>query len=120
MLRPILALAILAVVAACGGKDETQLTIQISNAYGEQTYELTCDPPGGNVADPRTLCEQLGADSDVILFARPDNRTCLGGPSTPHIHVAGRFQGRAVDTSETDLCEGNLKAHWVWSSLQKR
>jgi hypothetical protein len=126
-MRASVALAVLA-LTACSGQNEsgpdltepesgTDLTIVVSNGYGERSYTLTCDPPGGTVPDPGALCERVEADAEAILFTPADKSTCVGGPGTQHVQVFGRFQGRAVDTSESDLCEGNMVAHRAWQSL---
>jgi hypothetical protein len=116
----VVVLLTVAVASGCGGSADpsaTELTIRIENAWGEKTYHLMCDPPGGDIHDATGLCDRIAANPDAILFTPADNSTCVGGTSTPHIRVTGTYRGRAVATEETDLCEGNLVAQRAWSVL---
>ena len=117
MRRCSVALAVvLATLAACGGTERTGLTIEVVNGFGEQHYRLTCEPAGGDVPRPTELCSLLADNADVMLFRPKDNKMCAGGLLTVHLHVRGAFDGRGVDATEIDVCEGNGEAERLWLS----
>jgi hypothetical protein len=118
MTRYSVALALLAaLVAGCGGgAKEANLSVEVENAFGQQHYRLTCEPAGGDVPRPSALCKLLTEKADVMLFRPKNDSTCIGGLSTVHLRVQGRFDGRAVDAAEIDACQGNLEAERLWLS----
>ena len=117
--RTLLAGGALLLLAGCGGGDDdtadrpapaTELTVELdAEGSGDVvTATLTCDPAGGDVADPRAACDQLAAmgvagfapvGSDVVCTQQ------FGGPQTAT--VTGTLDGEAVDAtfSRTDGCE---------------
>ena len=99
-----------AVLAGCGGQPRTDLSITVSNAFGQHEYQLTCDPDGGDKILAEKLCAFLNEAHDVML-AGPTSSSCAGGLGTVHLHVQGTFDGRSVDTANgIDSCSGNLEA----------
>jgi hypothetical protein len=117
MARCLVALPVaVAALAACGGTEGTELSIEVVNGFGEQHYRLTCEPAGGDVPQPTELCSLLADNADVMLFRPKDNKMCAGGLGTVHLHVRGAFDGRGVDATEIDACEGNVEAERLWLS----
>jgi hypothetical protein len=105
-----------AVLAGCGGRPRTDLSITVSNAFGQHEYQLTCDPDGGDKILAEKLCALLNETPDVML-AGPTSSSCAGGLATVHLHVQGMFDGRSVDTANgIDSCSGNLEAEQLWLS----
>jgi hypothetical protein len=100
----------------CGGKTKTNLSIEVANGFGEQQYRLTCHPEGGDVPRPKELCALLAENSDVMLLRPPDRSTCIGGVGTVHLRAHGDFDGRKVDATEIDGCQGNVEAERLWLS----
>lgn len=113
------ALAVL-LLAGCGGADDdagadrptpaTELTVELdAEGSGDVvTATLTCDPAGGDVADPRAACDQL-AEVGVAGFAPVGSDVVctqqFGGPQTAT--VTGTLDGEDVEAtfSRTDGCE---------------
>lgn len=77
----------------------TQLVLTAVNPHvGRATYELRCDPPGGDVPDPGSACAELAANPTVVT--QPEPSICRGGPFTHwQLELSGRFQGQPVDTN---------------------
>lgn len=114
LLLVLLALAI--VIVGCGGERKTTLTIEVVNAWGKQHYRLTCDPAGGEVPRPRDLCLLLGKNAEVMLRNGEDRSSCVGGMFTVHLRAEGVFDGRTIDATKIDACQGNLEAQRLWLS----
>jgi len=103
----------LAAVSACGSDasrdsspDETaaatSLTIVVTPDEGADatTYELTCDPSGGDHPQPQQACDAFAAAGAEVFDAAPADQTCAqvyGGPQTAS--VTGTFEGDDVDAS---------------------
>jgi hypothetical protein len=103
-------------LAACGGQPMTDLSITVSNGFGQQQYHLTCDPDRGDKLLAGTLCALLNDSPDVMLFG-PTNLTCVGGIGTVHLQVIGEFDGRSIDTPNgIDGCSGNPESERLWLS----
>jgi hypothetical protein len=112
-----LVVVVLAVaLVSCGGEPETDLSIDVQRGFGQQSYRLTCDPEGGDVPRPEELCALLADNADTMLFRPSDGKGCIGGIGTVHLRVRGDFDGRSVDATEIDTCEGNPEAQRLWLS----
>jgi hypothetical protein len=78
------------------------LTITIT-PHGQEprTYQLTCDPDGGDHPDPARACARLGAVEGRIGELRPGRRPC-GWTYRPYkVDVRGSWQGRNVSFNGT-------------------
>src|SRR6266540_2077426 len=101
-------------LGGCGDQaGTTALTIRVENGVGGHTYELRCDPPGGSAPQPDRLCAVLADHSQEMLFSAP-NVVCIGGFTTPHISVKGRYRDKPVN--EPDVC-GHPEAARFWFEL---
>jgi hypothetical protein len=109
-------LVVVGALVGCGGEPKTDLSIQVANGFGDQQFRLTCNPEGGDVPRPKELCALLANNADVMLFKPRDRSTCIGGVSTVHLRVVGEFDGRKVDATEIDACQGNGEAERLWRS----
>jgi Subtilisin inhibitor-like len=109
-------LVVAAALVGCGGQAKTDLSIHVANGFGQQEYRLTCNPAGGDVPRPKELCALLANNADVMLLRPPDKSTCIGGLGTVHLRVRGDFNGRKVDATEIDACQGNGEAELLWRS----
>jgi hypothetical protein len=109
-------LVVAAALVGCGGEAETDLSIYVANGFGQQEYRLTCHPAGGDVLRPKEVCALLANNADVMLLRPPDKSTCIGGLGTVHLRVRGDFNGRKVDATEIDGCQGNGEAERLWRS----
>jgi Subtilisin inhibitor-like len=116
-------LAVLALLAGCGGDDggtaappqratELEITVWPSGRSGdEKKARLTCSPPGGTLDDPDDACRRLG--SMERPFVRPNGQVACteiyGGPAVAEIR--GTFDGSQVlaTFARSDGCE---IAHW--------
>jgi hypothetical protein len=122
----VLALAGVALVglSACGSSDAgsddtsdggssdagTSLTIVVTPDEGAKTstYDLTCDPAGGDHPQPQQACEAIAAAGADIFDEPPADQTCTqqyGGPQVATI--TGTYGGKDVDAtfSRTDGCQ---------------
>ena len=113
------ALIVVALLAACGGEidqaspaqGETRLIIELWPS-GQDTgtasrAELTCDPPGGDLADPVAACQALQNQREA-LEVLPADAVCTqiyGGPETAVI--TGTLDGEAIEVrlSRANGCE---------------
>ena len=82
-----------------------------SSGQGKRTFELTCDPAGGDHPDPEAACAAL--DELESPFAPvPADEACTeiyGGPQTAR--VTGTFRGEPVD-AEFDRTNGCEISRW--------
>jgi hypothetical protein len=87
----------------------TSLTITVDDGAGSQrTVHLTCDPAGGDHADPAGACAVLERVGEKQLPPVPKDRMCTqiyGGAETARI--TGTWRGRPLDArlSRRDGCE---------------
>lgn len=91
------------------GDGDTQLTVVLRTGpgQGKQTFDLTCDPPGGDHPDPVAACALL-EELKKPFAPVPPRTACTeiyGGPQ--RARVTGELDGDAVDTefSRTNGCE---------------
>jgi hypothetical protein len=89
------------------------LSVTVSNAFGHDNYELSCDPPGGNTPDPASLCRAVRSHPEVLLEEK--GPPCWGGTWTIHLHVSGVWDGAAVD-ADVDTCTANPAGEELWMS----
>ena len=109
-----------ATLSGCGGdsgsagdgasSSGTALTIEVVASEGADptTYELECDPPGGDHPQPAEACEALdeaGADVFEPVGKGEECTMIFGGPQTAT--VTGTHEGDEVDAtfSRADGCE---------------
>jgi hypothetical protein len=90
--------------------DETSLTIVVTPAEDVEpsTYELTCDPAGGDHPQPQQACDALAEAGAEVLEPAPAGQACTqvyGGPQVAT--VTGTYRGEDVDAtfSRDDGCE---------------
>lgn len=88
----------------------TALTIEVSPGDGARTstYDLRCDPPGGDHPQPEQACDAIAAAGVDVFDPVPSDQSCtqvFGGPQTATI--TGTYAGRTVDAtfSRSDGCE---------------
>ncbi|SDD32720.1 SSI family serine proteinase inhibitor [Auraticoccus monumenti] len=88
------------------GPDE--LVVELDDGSGEVvTWQLRCDPPGGDHPDPEAACAALEGHPEALAPV-PGDRMCsqqFGGPMTATL--TGTWRGDPVDSrfSLTDGCE---------------
>ena len=92
------------------GSDGTALTIVVTPADGAKTstYDLTCDPAGGDHPGPEQACDAIAAAGASVFEPVPSDQSCtmvFGGPQTAT--VTGTYEGADVDASfsRQDGCE---------------
>ncbi|WP_456696452.1 SSI family serine proteinase inhibitor [Aeromicrobium sp. P5_D10] len=116
MARRLLAVATLAVLAACGGSsdsgssqdDKLSIVVTLDKGADPTTYELSCDPVGGDHPQPEQACDVLD-DAGVEVFEPvPADTMCTelyGGPQTAK--VKGTYDGKKIDATfdRTNGCE---------------
>ena len=107
VLRFLLTVALLAALPACGkGADSgssssaTALTITVVADEGAapQTYELECDPAGGDHPQPAEACTALDNAGAEVFEPVAKDQMCTqvyGGPQTAT--VRGTYEGDNVD-----------------------
>ena len=87
----------------------TSLTITWDDGGGKTgTWQLTCDPAGGDHPDPEAACQALTSGGTVGLNPVKPGTLCsqiYGGPQTATI--AGTWQGKPVSAKlkRTNGCE---------------
>ena len=95
-----------ATLSACGkdadssSSSATDLTITVVADKGAdpQTYELKCDPPGGDHPQPAQACKALDAVGAKVFDPVAKDQVCTdiyGGPQTAT--VKGTYKGDKVD-----------------------
>ena len=108
-------------LAACGkdadkdpgngsSSDATSLTITLvaDDGVDPESFELKCDPPGGNHPQPAEACKALEAAGAKVFDPVPKGQMCTdlyGGPQTAT--VKGTYKGKKVDAEfeRTNGCE---------------
>lgn len=123
MRSAILAAVALVVLSSCGkdatsdsgtddapAADGTSLTIVVTPAEDAETstYELTCDPAGGDHPQPEQACDAIAAAGADVFDPVPADETCTqlyGGPQVATI--TGTYDGEDVDAtfSRENGCE---------------
>jgi hypothetical protein len=114
----LLAVVAIAALSACGSgassdgddsaateapsKAGTALTIEVVRSEGAAptTYELTCDPAGGDHPQPAQACDAIAAAGASVFDPVPSGQACtmiFGGPQTAT--VTGTYEGTKVDAS---------------------
>jgi hypothetical protein len=112
----------LVVVSACGSSGSDgggsgdapttgdALTIVVTPAEDAEptTYELTCDPAGGDHPQPQQACDAIADAAPDVFDPVPADQACAqlyGGPQVATI--TGTFDGQDVDASfsRKDGCE---------------
>jgi hypothetical protein len=88
----------------------TSLTIVVTPAEGAKTstYDLTCDPAGGEHPQPAQACDAIAAAGADIFEEPPADQTCTqqyGGPQVATI--TGTYDGKDVEAtfSRANGCE---------------
>lgn len=106
-----------ATLSACGkdadsgsSSDATALTITVVADEGAdpKTYELECDPTGGDHPQPAEACKALDAAGAKVFEPVDKDQACTdiyGGPQTAT--VTGTYEGDDVDAefNRTNGCE---------------
>ncbi len=90
--------------------DATALTITLVSDDGvdPETFELTCDPPGGDHPQAAEACKVLAAAGAKVFEPVAKDQACTdlyGGPQTAT--VTGTYKGKPVDAefARTNGCE---------------
>jgi len=88
----------------------TSLTIVVTATEGGEpsTYELTCDPVGGDHPQAEQACAAVAKAGASVFDPVPADQSCTmiyGGPQTAT--VTGTYEGKDVDASfsRQDGCE---------------
>ena len=94
---------------AAGSPDgpAADLTIEVTDGQ-TTTWQLTCDPAGGDHPDTEAACAALESNGDTAIPTTPTDSVCtqiFGGEQTAV--VTGTWQGEAVKAtfSRQDGCE---------------
>ena len=110
-------LAAIAALSACGSDtssdgggggatdapaSKTSLTITVTPDEGAapKTYQLTCDPAGGDHPQPEQACEAIAAAGTSVFEPVSSDQACtqvFGGPQ--QATVKGTYDGKDVDAS---------------------
>jgi hypothetical protein len=110
-------LVLAATVSACGkdadsGSASDATALKITVVVGERadptTYELECDPSGGNHPQPAQACKALDQAGADVFEPVANDQMCTelyGGPQTAT--VKGTYEGDKVDAvfNRTNGCE---------------
>jgi hypothetical protein len=101
---------------ACGEEDSgptvLKLVLRTANGSGQDTYTLTCEPPGGSVPRAGRLCTTLADHPDEML-AKPAEGLCSFGVGSLDLEVEGTFRGEHVSTT-LSFCGGNGRGMLLW------
>ena len=88
----------------------TELTIEVSPGDGARTssYDLRCDPPGGDHPQPEQACDAIATAGVGVFDPVPSDQACsqvFGGPQ--NATVTGTYAGRQVDATfiRSDGCQ---------------
>jgi hypothetical protein len=97
------AAVIVTAVGGCGrGRDSPaiELAVLVSSNDTEREFTLTCQPDGGTVADPSSLCEAIAEHPDM-LQPPPLTDTCIGPAgftdAPAQVAVRGQANGEKVE-----------------------
>ena len=113
----LLCVVLAATISACGkdadtssSSTQTALTITLVSDEGvdPETYELECDPPGGDHPQAAEACKALDAAGARAFEPVAKDQACTdiyGGPQTAT--VTGTYKGQQVDAefNRTNGCE---------------
>jgi hypothetical protein len=109
----VVGVALVATLTACGkdaSSDGTALTITVVADKGAEpeTYELECDPAGGDHPQPGPACKALDAAGAEVFEQHAKGQACtqiFGGPQTAT--VTGTYEGDEIDAkfSRADGCQ---------------
>jgi hypothetical protein len=99
--------------ATCRGGRPTSLEVTVENGADRRSYTLYCDPAGGSHPDAVAACLTLEQHGDVMLADLYPGRTCIGGVSTVHIQVEGKYRNERV-RGRPDACSGNPDGERLW------
>jgi subtilisin inhibitor-like len=115
MRRALAAMAGIAILAAptCQGGYSATLELTVENASEQRSYTLRCDPNGGSHPDADAACLTLERHHEIMLADLHPGQTCIGGISTLHIRVSGKYRGKVVN-GRPDACSGNLEGERLW------
>jgi hypothetical protein len=94
--------------AASAGADALTITVSTDEGAAARTYELECDPPGGDHPQPEQACAAVTRAGRAIFEPVPADRACTqlyGGPQ--EATVRGTWDGERVDArfTRTNGCE---------------
>jgi len=88
--------ALAAVAGGCKHGSSTDLTITVT-AFEETSYQLRCDPPGGDLPRAAAVCEELAQHRDLFLSPPPTRSTCAGSVGVPpSISIEGLYRDDEV------------------------
>ena len=107
---------VVATLSACGkdaessssGATDLTITVVADEGADPQTYELKCDPPGGDHPQPAQACKALDAAGAKVFEPVAKDQACTqlyGGPQTAT--VKGTYKGDDIDAefARTNGCE---------------
>jgi hypothetical protein len=117
-LRGVALLALVSGVAGCGSHSAaTKLTIEAFDNSGTRVYRLECEPAGGTVRHPETMCGALRRQPD--LRARGGYSHCGPGPHgvAESIRVTGSYRGTPVRSAFQGACPEGNDGFGAWSDL---
>ena len=109
--------ALAATLSACGKDADSgsassgtalTITVRVDEGADPETYELECDPPGGDHPQPADACKALDAAGIEVFGPVAEDQVCTelyGGPQTAT--VTGTYEGDDVEAefSRTNGCE---------------
>ncbi|HSK14673.1 MAG TPA: hypothetical protein VK915_00750 [Gaiellaceae bacterium] len=82
----------------------------------EESYELECDPPGGDVEDAAAVCERLAVD-DVTLLPDPTEPACTLPAGLTTLDLGGALAGEEVDVAYAPCSREEDRAIAEWAAI---
>jgi hypothetical protein len=104
-------------LGACGGNDDVDVRVdfRVTGDESSEAYDISCDPPAGNAADPAAVCEQLTADEE--LYFPEDGEECPLPVPVTYLVVTGTHGGDDVRQQMTPCSEAETRAVEAWMAL---
>jgi hypothetical protein len=105
----------LPLLAACGGDERVDLTVDIRFSEEAETFELSCHPTGGTVSDPEAACAELDEHGDIYFPA--EREECPLPYPSMYLLVEGTYRGKSLDQAMTPCSDEEERAVDAWASL---
>jgi hypothetical protein len=120
MARLALVAALLALLAACGGKNEDGAApdagpvdvelVVVTGVDTSERFEVRCDPAGGTTPDPEETCEAI-AEHPEMLSVPELTATCAGSLGIPpEVRIGGTAAGKPVEVAVRECDEPAVRA----------
>jgi hypothetical protein len=126
-MRPVLIVAALLLLTACGGRQRAaiHLDIRIASGLGAQhhvaSFVLDCGPAGGTLPYARRICADVAAHRQAMLQPIRARSVCLGAVGGPVVTVIVSDRGRTSRFEGEPFCAwpGGTPLGLIWAASRR-